>query len=502
MINKLFYGLIIKRFLQAARHLLNAARRRVASALRRTPTLRAGVQQAPVFLWVGVMASAGAWAQNVPTLTPEEQSYLASKPTVRMCVDPDWAPFERINEQGQHEGIAADLVQLVAQRVGLQIELLPVQSWDESLAASKAGRCEIMSFLNQTPTREQWLIFTAPIFFDPNIIIAREEHSYIGDLRGLSNKTVALPRGTMVEERIGREYPNLTPILTDSEQDAVALVSERKADITIRSLMVAAYAIKKEGLFNLKIAGQVPDFTNQLRMGVLKDETVLRDILDKGVHTLTAQERETIANRHVSIQFQQGVDYRLAWQILAASVLVLVVFLLWLRKLRSLNQRLEKLSVTDRLTGLYNRLKLDEVLASEVMRAARSGQPFSVVLIDIDRFKQVNDQHGHQAGDQVLVEFAQLLRQGIRATDVLGRWGGEEFLIVCPHTDAAGATQLAEVLRLAVQTHRFPLVDKRTASFGVAAYRQADSVEDMVSRADLALYAAKTAGRNRVQTAD
>ena len=79
-----------------------------------------------------------------------------------MCVDPDWAPFESINKAGQHEGIAADLVQLVAQRVGLRIDLHPVKDWDESLAASKAKICQIMSFLNQTPDRDAWLIFTAP----------------------------------------------------------------------------------------------------------------------------------------------------------------------------------------------------------------------------------------------------------------------------------------------------------------------------------------------------
>ena len=104
-----------------------------------------------------------------------EQDYLQRVRSVTMCVDPDWVPFERINEQGRHEGIAADLVRLVAQRVGLTIELLPVTSWEESLAASKAGRCQLMSFLNQTPARDQWLLFTEPVFFDQNIIIRLSE---------------------------------------------------------------------------------------------------------------------------------------------------------------------------------------------------------------------------------------------------------------------------------------------------------------------------------------
>ena len=104
------------------------------------------------------IATAGASEPPIE-FTPAEKAYIAQAGTIKMCVDPDWAPFERINPQGKHEGVAADLVQIVAQRVGLRIELLPVKDWDESLAASKGKRCQIMSFLNQTPARDalRWL---------------------------------------------------------------------------------------------------------------------------------------------------------------------------------------------------------------------------------------------------------------------------------------------------------------------------------------------------------
>ena len=274
--------------------------------------------------WMPWLASAAGVLPAID-FSAQEQAYIAQAGTIRMCVDPDWMPFERISEEGRHEGIAADLIQLVAQRVGLRIELHPVRNWQESLEASQAGVCQIMSFLNRTPQRDRWLIFTSPIFFDPNVVIAREEHGYVVDLQELSGETVALPRGTMVEELIRREYPNLGVVLTGSEQEAVRLVSERKADLTIRSLMVAAHAIRKEGLFNLKIAGHVPEFTNHLRIGVIRSEPVLRDILDKGVNTLTQQEREAISNRHVAIQVQQGFDYRLVWKILAGSARFLAI---------------------------------------------------------------------------------------------------------------------------------------------------------------------------------
>jgi len=295
---------------------------------------------AMVFM-LAICSIAPAGASEPPIeFTPVEQAYIAQVGTIKMCVDPDWAPFESINLQGKHEGIAADLVQLVAQRVGLRIELLAVKDWDESLAASKGKRCQIMSFLNQTPARDAWLIFTDPIFFDPNVIITREEHGFIADLKGLRGESVALPRGTMVEERVRRDFPNLTVVLTGSEPESMKLVSERQADLTIRSLIVAANAIKKEGLFNLKISGQIPEYTNQLRIGVLKEELVLRAILNKGVKTLTPQEREAISNKHVAVNIQQGIDWTRVYVLLALLALAILIALYILRNNRQLQTAL------------------------------------------------------------------------------------------------------------------------------------------------------------------
>lgn len=290
-------------------------------------------------LAISSIATVGASEPPIE-FTPVEKAYIAQVGTIKMCIDPDWVPFERINPQGKHEGIAADLVQLVAQRVGLRIELLSVKDWDESLAASKGKRCQIMSFLNQTPARDAWLIFTDPIFFDPNVIITREEHGFIADLKGLQGKSVALPQGTMVEERVRRDFPNLTVVLTGSEPESMKLVSERQADLTIRSLIVAANAIKKEGLFNLKISGQIPEYTNQLRIGVLKEELVLRAILNKGVKTITPQEREAISNQHVAVNIQQGIDWTRVYVLLALLALAILTALYILRKNRQLQAAL------------------------------------------------------------------------------------------------------------------------------------------------------------------
>lgn len=165
------------------------------------------------------------------------------------------------------------------------------------------------------------------------------------------------------------------------------------------------------------------------------------------------------------------------------------------------NREITKLSVTDRLTGLHNRMKLDTVLAEAMTRAARYQEPLSIILLDIDHFKQVNDTHGHLVGDDVLVRVAAVLGGLIRDVDTLGRWGGEEFLLILPHTDLEHAAMVADKLRRAVGQETLPVVGPKTASFGVASHRPGDTATDLLARADQALYDAKHTGRDKVCTA-
>lgn len=165
------------------------------------------------------------------------------------------------------------------------------------------------------------------------------------------------------------------------------------------------------------------------------------------------------------------------------------------------NRQLEALSKTDQLTGVYNRRHLDEVLSSALEHTQRDGSLFSIILLDVDRFKTVNDTHGHQIGDQVLIDMANCIRQVKRLTDTVGRWGGEEFLLICPDTGLQDAVLFAERLCNAVAEREFSVTGRMTASLGVACVQDGDTIHGMLSRADKALYRSKELGRNRVEYA-
>jgi diguanylate cyclase (GGDEF)-like protein len=171
------------------------------------------------------------------------------------------------------------------------------------------------------------------------------------------------------------------------------------------------------------------------------------------------------------------------------------------QELQEKNRELEVLSVTDRLTGLFNRRKLDQILEEELIRSRRYAINFSVIIIDIDHFKHVNDTYGHGVGDTVLEGMAKIMRERTREADALARFGGEEFVMVCRHSGLAGSLTNAEKLREAIAAHDFPQVGHVTASFGVATCREDDDAASLLARADAALYQAKAAGRNRVESA-
>lgn len=165
-------------------------------------------------------------------------------------------------------------------------------------------------------------------------------------------------------------------------------------------------------------------------------------------------------------------------------------------------QELRALSITDALTGVYNRRHFQERLENEIARAQRREGPLAVVMLDVDHFKQVNDLHGHEAGDRVLRQLCQRLGARLRRIDVLCRLGGEEFIVLCPDTNLEQAHKLAEALWQSLLREEMPGVGVVTASFGCAGWREGETADALLRRVDSAVYAAKQGGRNQVRDAE
>lgn len=213
----------------------------------------------------------------------------------------------------------------------------------------------------------------------------------------------------------------------------------------------------------------------------------------------------------------------MAWQaivpIIIASVLVFAALFIYLIRLQNFNQQIQQankrlalaeyelseknvllhqVSISDKLTGVYNRHYLDKVLAEEFEHARRYQRPLSLVLFDLDSFKRINDQHGHQVGDYVLTQFARLGHDNVRQSDTFGRWGGEEFLLICPELTAPQATEVANKIRRLLADRQWQVGFTQTVSAGVCERGDLQSVDHFITAVDRQLYLAKTNGRNAV----
>ncbi len=162
-------------------------------------------------------------------------------------------------------------------------------------------------------------------------------------------------------------------------------------------------------------------------------------------------------------------------------------------------QEIEKLLNIDKLTGINNRNKLDESLNIEIEKVQRYDTKLSLIIADIDKFKLVNDNYGHLVGDEVLIQVSKLLKENSRITDIVGRWGGEEFMIICSNSTSDDATKLAQKLRQIIKNFHFDIVGGVTLSFGITQFNQKDTEDQFITRADQALYLAKDTGRDRVE---
>lgn len=600
---------------------------------------------------------------NSISLTTEEKDYIHTRKSIKLVVDPDWYPYEKIDENGLHQGIASDLLSLISKRTGLKFELIKTKDWDKSILKAKNKEADVISLLNETEERNKWLLFSNPYYSDPNVIITREEHDYVANLSRLSNETIVLPKGTSIEERVRKDYPMLKILLVDSEAKAIEMVDKKKADLTLRSLTMAAYIIKNDGYFNLKIAGEVPEYKNNLRIGIVdKNDLLLKSILDKGIATISQQEIQTAINNHISLKVQLGFDYKLFIIIFGAFSLVLIIILYKNKKIQDLNnslklkqqeisitseklfekdilhqtilntspdaiilsnlsgeilmaspatkkllqindsesiigkcleefidsseidrmysnfnklnekqnnyankytcmttkkneiaievnselvlnefgesrkvvsiirdisdryameqelrisetkykkiatelevinKKLKETAIIDSLTGVYNRYYFDEKLSFLMESSLTFRSPLSLILLDLDHFKAVNDTYGHKAGDKVLIEVANTINNLIDEANVFARWGGEEFIVLMPMTNLKDAQNFAEKIRHTLECIDHLGVGTVTVSIGVSTWDYIESSEQWFKRTDDYLYKAKNKGRNCVMT--
>jgi len=428
-----------------------------------------------------------------------EQNYLRDKKEITLCVDPEWMPFESIRDN-RHIGIAADYMTSFQEKLSIPLRLIPTTSWQQSIQFAKERKCDIYTLAASTPERREYMDFTTPYLFLPVVMATKTDKFFIDSIHSVLQEKLGVVEGYAIAEILRAEYPQANIVDVRSITDGLEKVESGEIYGYIDNLMTIAASIQKDFTGVIKVSGRLKENVD-LAIGTRNDEPLLNSIFEKLVASITPEQQQAIFNKWVSVKQEVGFDYRLFWKFFLGLGVVAVAFLAHYLHLRKYNRLLQSLSITDKLTGLCNRFKLDEVMVEQARLYRRYKTDCGVILLDIDQFKQVNDVHGHQVGDRVLVEFSNLLKKHTRTTDVVGRWGGEEFLILVPNTGLKESTVLAENLGSLLRENTFEGVGVVTACFGVCSFTVGTSTKETLALADHALYRAKNSGRDRVEIA-
>ncbi|CAH0528908.1 Membrane-bound lytic murein transglycosylase F [Vibrio hippocampi] len=443
--------------------------------------------------------------QSMVNLNVTEKEYLFANPEVKICVDPSWPPLDFIDDNGVHSGLSADLINKIAKRIGVRLRLVPTATWEETLDSLKAGKCDIIPLMNETKEAKRHIDFTQAYFQFPTVIATHDDASFIGDYTELYGKKVALQAYYFITDYVREHHPQIEIIEVENTREALKLVSGQKVFATIDGLPNVVNSVEALALENIKIVGSVPQ-ENSMKLGVGKGKQPLVSIFQKGISSLSEQEKVGLYKKWFDIEVSRSL-FDSIWLVrIAILVAIVMVFLLWrqftlskyAKAMNQLNAKLRHIATTDHLTAIANRRCIEKQLLLELKKKRTIHEPLSVLLLDIDYFKTINDTYGHLTGDKILQELATLLTGAIRSSDYIGRWGGEEFLFVLPKTEHSQAEIVAKDLKDKIEQHDFGLNTPVTASLGVAQVRSEESTVALLGRADRGLYQAKKLGRNSV----
>lgn len=472
-------------------------------------------------------------------IDPDVLSELATLPVLRVA-SVDAPPLIHFDPaRGVHSGVAVDILCFVAAQLGVRVDFLrpdPKLSVPETLRSVQQGKADVFLPVSHSPERAELGLFSGPIFVSYYAVIGRRGSAIaLQGVDDLAQYKVGFVSGVNFQNVLEARVPSdkLFPFDHFAAGEIFTALEGGQIDVAIYNQHAFTEKRYRDELFDFEVKYTLYEYPRTYRF-YFTDSPVHERLVEAVNQYLTAidpsqsvilhqhGERELL-ERYVSQRHQRSL-YMVTSAVAVVLALLAIIALIHHRRLMQVitesnieiekqrqalyeaNLKLEALSRTDPLTGVANRRYFDERANREYARIERQGGALSLMLIDVDHFKVVNDCYGHLAGDAYLQKIAQVLKQNAgRVTDTVARYGGEEFVCLLPDTSADDARKLAERIKSEVEELRLPNAAVEppwvTVSIGVASLiGSAHSLQELFSQADSQLYAAKEAGRNRVSS--
>lgn len=452
-----------------------------------------------------------AFRDKVP-LTAAERQWLNQHQQIKVGVMSNWRPVEFVDEKGEVVGITADLLKLLNQRLGVHFVPQPYSNWELLLSDFKDGKLHMVANISDLPERRNYSAFSMDYWTLQWILIGKHDARFDNKVADMEGKRIAVMRDYQYAKQLKKEFKQHQIIAVDSLDEGLEMVVSGQADFALDTVVASGIAMRDPRYVNLRAYVPTDLAIYPSYFGVHKDFPELLLILNKGIKTINDADRKSLQDKWLHLEIKQGLDQsrviRLVLQIAAVSLLVIVGFLIWnfsLRREVSLRRKIEEkmrfMAGHDDLTQLPNRSLLIERLQTALHQHARHNEMLALMFIDLDGFKLVNDQYGHDVGDEMLVKLSALLSHCVRKTDTVARFGGDEFVILLTGlVDKDDAAIVAEKILLYLQEPLALSVCQASvgASIGIAIYpHDGTDAATLLKSADKLMYQVKQQGKSQ-----
>ena len=428
-------------------------------------------------------------------LTKQEKNYIINNPIVTIGMMPDFSTFSYIKDK-KNIGFEHDLVQIISLKTGLKFNK-KINNWPMVYDSFKKGQTDMIASISYTQYRSDFTLYTTPYYHIPISVFTRDDYKDYRGLHSLKGKRVGIIKNVFFEHRL-KKISGLKIVYYNSYEKIIKDLFSGYIDVVIDNLPSIQKITKKQAYTNIIEVERLmlsQSSKEDLRFGIQKDNILLHSIIQKTLDSISEKSYTKLSEKWLLSNYTKPINYVFLFAIIMGTLASMGIILYLM--MRKKNKELTKLAITDKLTNLYNRRQIEKLIQTEINRSQRFKSNFALVILDIDYFKDVNDTYGHQVGDIVLTEFANILKDTLRKTDFIGRFGGEEFMIICPEIGEIEIFKVIESLRLKIANFDFEKVGHKTASFGITIYKDTDTLDSIIKRADDALYEAKNSGRNR-----
>ena len=345
-------------------------------------------------------------------------------------------------------------------------------------------------------------LLSEPLAQIPIVLATKNDKNFISDLSTLKNIKIGVVKSLEIIPTLQKEYPNIEFIEIETINEAISKLQQNKLFALIDNMYTISHKIDKNNLNSIKINTLLNHELNIYLQVEEKNKSFI-PILNSAINRFSIEDKNTILNNYQFIFYPKNIDLLFIGKIIVPFILLLAIFIYFnfklkkeITKRKEIEQQLSELANKDSLTNIFNRRKIEELCELELLRTKRYKSDLSIIFFDINNFKIINDTLGHHLGDEVLVKISNIIEKSIRSIDAIGRWGGDEFLIILPQTNLSQCKNIVSHLEKQLNELEFSKTIKVTCSFGIATYEENDTLDSLLKKADESMYQEKSHHKN------